>query len=191
MSDVKSTIQAAYRPIDGHPKYRVGDDGTVWSWRKKRKEWKLLRPGTTRTGYKHVGLRTDGRRHRGYVHRIILQTFVGPCPDGMECRHLDGDKSNNRLENLAWGTKSENVRDAIRHGTWKRPTGSDGGRGKPGANRGSKHGNAKLTERDVREMRRLRAEGVKVSEIAVRFNLHVVYASKILNGRSWCWLSDE
>lgn len=42
------------------------------------------------------------------VHRLILETFVGPCPPDMECRHLDGNPSNNKLENLKWGTAHEN-----------------------------------------------------------------------------------
>lgn len=47
----------------------------------------------------------------------MLTAFVGPCPDGMEGCHNDGDPHNNRLDNLRWDTRANNARDAIRHGT--------------------------------------------------------------------------
>ena len=56
-----------------------------------------------------------------YVHHMILFAFVGPKPDEMECCHYDGDASNNRLENLRWGTSKDNSADIIRHGRYKAP----------------------------------------------------------------------
>lgn len=52
-----------------------------------------------------------------YVHRLVLEAFVGPCPKGMQCRHLNGIPTDNRLENLRWGTPSEDNYDRVRHGT--------------------------------------------------------------------------
>lgn len=46
-----------------------------------------------------------------------MAAFAGPCPEGLEVRHLDGDPANNRLTNLCYGTHSENVQDSLRHGT--------------------------------------------------------------------------
>jgi predicted transcriptional regulator len=52
------------------------------------------------------------------VHRAVLTAFRGPYPGkGFEARHLDGNKQNNRLGNLAWGTRRENADDRIRHGS--------------------------------------------------------------------------
>jgi hypothetical protein len=51
------------------------------------------------------------------VHCAVLEAFVGPCPPGKECRHLDGNGQNNKLQNLKWGTRLENVQDSIKHGT--------------------------------------------------------------------------
>lgn len=68
-------------------------------------------------GYPIVTLARDGQKFGRHVHRLVLEAFVGPCPPGMEARHLNGVRSDCRLENLAWGTKIENADDKRRHGT--------------------------------------------------------------------------
>jgi len=55
------------------------------------------------------------------VHHLVLETFVGPCPEGMETRHLNGDPSDNRLENLAWGSREDQISDQKKHGTFSKP----------------------------------------------------------------------
>jgi hypothetical protein len=54
------------------------------------------------------------------VHVLVAAAFLGPCPDGQEVRHLDGDKLNNCLDNLIYGTRSENNLDTVRHGHHKK-----------------------------------------------------------------------
>lgn len=76
---------------------------------------KLMCPGVTH-GYSHVGLKFYGQLERRQVHRLLLESFVGPCPDGMEGCHNDGNPRNNRLENLRWDTHSGNMRDLVAHG---------------------------------------------------------------------------
>ncbi len=51
------------------------------------------------------------------VHRMVAESFIGPIPDGMVVRHLDGEPTNNRVTNLAIGSHSENHLDKRRHGT--------------------------------------------------------------------------
>lgn len=48
---------------------------------------------------------------------MVCEAFHGLRPEGMEVRHLDGNSQNDAASNLAWGTRSENIRDAVRHGT--------------------------------------------------------------------------
>jgi hypothetical protein len=67
--------------------------------------------------YPMVILSRDGERKARYVHHLVLEAFVSPCPDGMEARHLDGNPYNPDRDNLAWGTISENQFDQVRHGT--------------------------------------------------------------------------
>lgn len=53
-----------------------------------------------------------------YVHRLVLEAFVGPCPPGMEACHFpDKNPTNNKLKNLRWDTLSNNQADRIKHGT--------------------------------------------------------------------------
>lgn len=69
--------------------------------------------------HKHwiVTLAKDGVRKTHPLHCVILAAFCGPCPNEMQCRHLDGNPANNNLENLCWGTPLENAADRDSHGT--------------------------------------------------------------------------
>lgn len=77
---------------------------------------RVLRPGPSNYGHLSVVL---GRGNTRMVHTLVLEAFVGPRPSPKhDARHLDGNPKDNRLSNLSWGTRSENIRDAVRHGTW-------------------------------------------------------------------------
>lgn len=67
----------------------------------------------------HLGLflYKNGKRKHFFVHTLVLIAFVGPCPKNMECRHLDGDPTNNRLDNIKWDTPKNNQQDRFIHGT--------------------------------------------------------------------------
>lgn len=123
-------------------------------------------------------LSREGAPIRGLqAGRLVLEAFVGPCPEGAECAHCDGDARNNHLTNLRWDTHVENLRDRDeRHNT--------------GAT-GSRQGSAKLTERDVVEVHRLRAEGFSVRMIAARFGVCTGTVAHILAGRNWSHLAGR
>lgn len=106
-----------YRLVPGFPRNRVGDDGSVWGrGRHGTGEWRRLKPSPTPKGYLFVCMWSGPKKFTKYVHRVVLEAFVGPCPPGMECLHGDDDKSNNRLGNLRWGTHQENAADTARGG---------------------------------------------------------------------------
>ncbi len=101
------------KQIPNYPNYSVDKDGRVWTHKFKR--W--LHPYPGGMGRLRVSLFINDVPKNQYVHRLVLETYVGPCPAGMQCRHLNGDHQDNRLVNLKWGTRSENMQDAVRHGT--------------------------------------------------------------------------
>jgi hypothetical protein len=113
------------------------------------------------------------------IHRLVLEAFVGPCPEGMECRHHpDRDPANNRLENLRWGTRTENVADMKRDGTQF-------------VARGELCGKAKLTAERVLEMRARRRGGALLSALAQDFGVTPQAAGWICSGKRWAWLKEE
>lgn len=167
------------RAVPGWKGYAVGNDGTVWTCRRIGRPpgitetWRQL-TGTRRGGYRRVILHDGGGGTRTRdVHTLVLETFSGPCPAGMECRHLDGNRSNNSVMNLRWGTRLENVHDSIRHQTH------------PVARHyGEKHPRAKLTWAVVREIRRL-AGTIPQNELARRFGIAQTHVSAIILRRQW------
>jgi hypothetical protein len=88
--------------------YSVSNYGNVFS--KKRK--KILKQSFL-SGYPSVCI----NQKRKLVHRVVLEFFIGKCPDGMEACHNDGNKLNNNLSNLRWDTHRNNCLDKISHGT--------------------------------------------------------------------------
>ncbi len=152
MSENESTAVVKYRPVPGYRTYRVGNDGSVWRYHAN--EWVLLKCQLARGGYLQVHLSHPAKNVR--VHSLVLSAFVGPRPDGMECRHLNSIKSDNRLENLAWGTRRENVDDRIAIGH---------------VPRGERHYHAKLTDKIVLKLRHEAAAGDTIKTIASRYNI--------------------
>ncbi len=94
--------------------YRVSDTGLVMSVRRNR----LMSLGTSRQGYRTCAISRDGKPRRYMVHRLVLEAFVGPCPEGMETLHRNDISGDNRLENLRWGTHAENIEDMKRNGNF-------------------------------------------------------------------------
>lgn len=95
--------------------YEVSDQGRVRSL--QRGGPRLLRP-QGRRGYLRVALtsrpRGKPRRWRP-VHQLVLEAFHGPRPLGQVARHLNGDRTDNRADNLAWGFPADNVADRVLH----------------------------------------------------------------------------
>ena len=93
-------------------KYEVSDQGQIRSYQ-RRPEGRILRPGRMPGGHLSVAL---GRKNSQCVHKLVLLAFVGVAPDKHECLHINGNPADNRLSNLRWGTRSENMKDAYAHG---------------------------------------------------------------------------
>lgn len=149
------------------PGYLIGSHGAVMSLLAAPKILSPIRLGE----YDGYQLRhCDGKTVKRYRHRLVAETFIGPAPDGMECRHLDGQKKNADISNLRWATHQENCDDQIVHGTRRR---------------GDAHWGSKLTTNDVLEMRRLRENGLYFSDIAKQFGVTKMTAYRATTKISW------
>lgn len=178
MSDLDSTVPDGFRVIPGFPRYAINESGIILSacprngigkpmpWTDaKRLVWKK-----DKDGYYQVGLCHDGQVRQIKVHKLVLLTFIGPCPQGMQCRHIDGNQTNNHVSNLAWGSSLENQRDRILHGT---------------SNIGDRNANAKLKDSDVLEIRARAANGETLTAIAKDFAVYKGTISKIVLRHNW------
>jgi hypothetical protein len=172
-----------YKAIPVAVRYRAGSDGSVWSAippgeriHAKTRAWRRLRPQSMKDGHLRVTLGgDDGISRKHLVHRVILETFVGPCPPGMECCHADGDPANNRLSNLRWDTRKGNMADAMRHGTVRR---------------GEAKSSAKLTESQVIAIREAIGAGEGRRAVAERFGITASYARDIAVGVKWAHVAS-
>jgi len=72
--------------------------------------WSVVNGKKTK-GHLQVDLKRDKKRHQRYVHTLVLETFLGPRPDGMQGLHRDDDPYNNHVSNLYWGTMKQNAVD--------------------------------------------------------------------------------
>lgn len=115
----------SWRPVVGWEGiYEVSDRGRVKSLERqvqvkpglfRKNSERILKQGHAR-GYLRVVLSRNGETSPRSVHHLVLESFVGARPEGKVVRHLDGDKENNSLQNLRYGTPAENSQDTIRHG---------------------------------------------------------------------------
>jgi hypothetical protein len=167
-------MKEEWKPISGYGfDYFVSNLGRIAS---RKDGFRILKPSVGSGGYYHVALSKHSKTTTLPVHRLVLETFVGKRPDGMEARHLDGHKLNNRRDNLVWGTRSENSKDKFRHGTHIR---------------GEKNPSSKLTAEDVIKIRLLHKQGHTNVEIAKLFGLEKSHVSDIVTGKAWDWLKGE
>lgn len=115
-------VTEKWLPITGYEgSHEISDRGRVRSLDRvthdgKHLKGQILQPFVMPSGHIRVSPGRGGKKKTLKVHRLVLLAFVGPCPDGMEALHRDGNPANNLVENLHWGTKSENAQDQILHG---------------------------------------------------------------------------
>ena len=162
--------------------YQVSDLGNVRS--KKRpvktclgiaiKGGKVLKKIVATTGYEVVNFTSSNQgRKQELVHRLVLLSFVGLCANGKQACHANGVRHDNRLKNLRWGTVKENHFDQKIHGT------------KP---LGEKSANAKLTERQVSEIKKsLLTHRV----LADKYQVGKTTIARIKNGLTWAHINDK
>ncbi len=122
-------------------------------------------------GYLKVSISFESGSSRAVgVHQLVADAFHGPCADGMQVRHLNGNPKDNRPSNLRYGTAMENAADRMNHGTYLG---------------GSNHPGAKLTGGQAAQIRRRRRGGEKVKDLAADFHVGTSTIESIIYGRSY------
>jgi len=155
--------------------YGVSDQGEVRSKRYRNGQpasgWRLLKQTLDGDGRPKVCLRLGGKSTYLVAH-LVADAFLPPKgPTDQALRHLNDDPTDNRVANLAWGTRKDNSQDAIHNGTQVR---------------GIMHGRAKLTEDNVREIRRMYATGnFSQKEIGLRFGVHQRTVFMLVRRKTW------
>lgn len=152
--------------------YRASKDGHIESCRLQR----LMKLSST-NGYQSVHLSASGNDILFLVHRLVMLTFVGLCPEGLAVNHKNGIRHDNRLENLEYVTYSENTLHAIH--ILKSITYEN-------MSRGVRHHRAKLDDGKVREIRALYETGrVTFSTLAQKYNVSLSLVAAIVRRKIW------
>lgn len=171
-----------YCQVAGFPEYKIGNNGELVTLylpqsrmgvkRVLGANWRPVLTHIDRRGYVRATLTSNGVRRYRYIHQLVLEAFVGQRLPGIETRHLDGNKTNNKLYNLAWGTAKDNANDRDKHGTLVRSI-------------GEKCGAAKLVESEVLEIRRKHAAGATNRYLADEFGVSTATIIAIIYYRTW------
>jgi hypothetical protein len=155
---IRTSKEEVWNPIPSEPGYEASSFGRV------RSRFKILSQNFTR-GYLGVQLSSVRRR----VNRLVCEAFHGAPPSlKHEAAHKDNNRTNNRADNLVWATSKENKAH------------------QPDKQRGENNPRAILTENDVREIRRLRAQGMKLDPLHRMFpQVSRSMIAYIIQGKTW------
>jgi hypothetical protein len=172
--------QEEWRPVVGWEGwYSVSSFGRV----RREKAGRTAHAGRVLAGYNYekrtyhrITLYRDYEQRNLAVHRLVVEAFIGPIPDGKQVNHIDCNPRNNHLENLEIVTPKENIQHALINGLIRR---------------GETHSNTDLTERDVLLIRLLHSLSVDRHKVAAIFGISAQSVSQIVAGRRWKHISEE
>ena len=160
-------IKIYWKLVHGFPDYEISNTGLI----RNAKNEKILReyPSGANKKYRSVSLWTNkvcfGPK---YIHRLVLETFLIKCPLGKECAHIDGNPSNNNLNNLKWVTPKENSSHKIYHGTHLE---------------GNNHPSTIIKDAQCLEIIEKFINGSSVLELSVEYKVTSFRINHILRGR--------
>jgi len=129
-----------------------------------------------RTRYRTATLVFNGVRHYVHIHTLVCETFHGKKPTPKhQVAHLNGDSHDNRADNLCWATAVENCSHRVLHGT---------------AVKGENVFGAKLTERDVLDIRTRHSSGETYTSLGRKYGVYYTTISKIIERKTWKHVAD-
>lgn len=170
----------SWRSIPTAPGYEASSLGRIRNAARMRP---LSLNSNPQTGYLQFTTSSDGRRKTHTVHRAVCAAFHGNPPSPKhQAAHGNGDRADNRAVNLRWATRSENMRDSMRHGTWNRVPFTRSRTVSPRP--------PKLSEGQAREIRALRGQ-MGQTEVGRRYGVSRGAVESIWSGRSWRHLDAE
>jgi hypothetical protein len=169
-------MEEIWKPIEFvHSDYQVSNLGRVRSCRKnKLDKFTLLKGTVDKSGYIYFCLSNDERKNfKVSAHRLVAQAFISNTDPKLEVNHINGIKTDNRVENLEWVTHSDNIKHSYRTGL-QYPI------------RGGNHKLSKLTDELVLDMRYKYSTGNYTQrQLAEEFKIGTSHVHRIVNKITW------
>lgn len=169
------------KPIKGYEgRYSVTKDGKIRSHPKRHgngglRNGRWLKPWLGNRGYLIINLRKNGKRKMFTVHRLVALTHIPNPKNKLEINHKDGNRLNNSVDNLEWCTRKENSDHAWKIGLFDNRNTS-----------GENHGRAKLTWKQVNEIRTNHiSKGIKKRKPWEKYGIHYSNYYRALNSKTW------
>jgi hypothetical protein len=178
-----------WKPVVGFEGYEVSNLGRVRSLDRVidrpsgyrgnqcKRDGQLLTVGKNNNGYTRVGLTGEKGLKTLSVHRLVAKAFIENPENKPTVNHVDGDKTNNNVENLEWATILENNQHAYVAGL-------------KSGQKGSRHPNAIITPEIIQQARILRENGNTYASIGLMFGVHRQTIADALTGRRWKHLNE-
>ena len=155
--------------------YLVSDQGEHWSIKTKT----LMSQAAHSQGYCSAVLTRTGKQASCVMHRLVALAHIGQPPQPrMDVNHKNGIKTDNRLENLEWSTRADNLRHA------REVLGRQMGLSK-GKLAGVRNPNCKLSESDVVQIRKMAREGITLAAMAKLFPVAAETIGRVVAGKTW------
>jgi hypothetical protein len=167
-----------FKIIEAYPAYRISNYGRIQSrWKMgghyngfiTKDVWKNKKYHVGEDGYPKVCLADGYNKPKTFtIHKLMAMVFLGERDSNDIIRHLDGNRLNNSLDNLSYGTYTDNENDKILHGTWN-----------------TRNGGAKLTPLQVEEIRKKIKIGYRDNDLAIEYNVSRPTITRIRNYKIW------